>query len=346
MDLTVLALLVQDGMTNGAVYALLAVAIVLVFAVTRVIHVPQGEYVTLGALTLAHLQARQLPGAVWLLLLLAVLATCAEAWSRWRRDGQERLTGSVRHLAVPLAVAGVAAVAAPLDWPLWAQSVLAVAIVAPMGPLVHRIVFQPLTDAPVLTLLVASVATHIVLAGLILVFFGAQGYRTPALTDATIEIGPVIVSGQSLVVVVVAVALMLALALFFGRTLRGRALRAAAHDRIGARIIGFSPEAAGRLSFLVAAVLGALSGVLIAPIVTIYYDSGFAIGLKGFVAAIVGGLASYPLAAAGAIGVGLLESVASFWASEYKEVIVFLMIVPVLGLLSWRERHAGGHDDE
>lgn len=76
--------------------------------------------------------------------------------------------------------------------------------------------------------------------------------------------------------------------------------------------------------------IGTLSGILIAPITTVYYDTGFLIGLKGFVGAIVGGLASYPIAAAGAVLVGLLESFSSFWASAFKEVIVFTLIIPVL----------------
>ncbi|MCX8114979.1 MAG: SulP family inorganic anion transporter, partial [Burkholderiaceae bacterium] len=81
------------------------------------------------------------------------------------------------------------------------------------------------------------------------------------------------------------------------------------------------------------------SGVLIAPITTIYYDTGFLIGLKGFVGAIIGGLVSYPVAAVGAVLVGLLESYSSFWASAYKEVIVFTLIIPVLLWRSLRAHH-------
>jgi branched-subunit amino acid ABC-type transport system permease component len=93
------------------------------------------------------------------------------------------------------------------------------------------------------------------------------------------------------------------------------------------------------LSFTLAASIGAFSGILISPITTIYYDSGFLIGLKGFVGAIIGGLASYPVAAAGAILVGLLESYSSFWASAFKEVIVFTLIIPVLLWRSLTTRH-------
>ena len=94
--------------------------------------------------------------------------------------------------------------------------------------------------------------------------------------------------------------------------------------------MGISTVKAGKQAFMLAALIGAFSGVLIAPITTIYYDSGFLIGLKGFVGAIVGGLTSYPIAAAGAVLVGLLESYSSFWASAFKEVIVFTLIIPVL----------------
>jgi branched-chain amino acid transport system permease protein len=76
---------------------------------------------------------------------------------------------------------------------------------------------------------------------------------------------------------------------------------------------------------------------------TVYYDSGFLIGLKGFVGAIVGGLFSYPVAAAGALLVGLLESYSSFWASAYKEVIVFTLIIPVL---LWRSLSSKHNDEE
>ena len=96
---------------------------------------------------------------------------------------------------------------------------------------------------------------------------------------------------------------------------------------------------AGKLSFTLAALIGALSGVLVAPITTIYYDSGFLIGLKGFVGAIVGGMVSYPIAAAGALFVGMLEAYSSFWASAYKEVIVFTLIIPVLLWRSLTTQH-------
>jgi branched-chain amino acid transport system permease protein len=139
---------------------------------------------------------------------------------------------------------------------------------------------------------------------------------------------------------------MVALWLFFGRSLYGKALRATAVNRVGARLVGIPTEMAGSLSLLLAAFIGAVSGILVSPLVTIYYDTGFLIGLKGFVGAILGGMASYPLAAIGAVSLGLLEAFASFWASAYKETIVFLIIIPPLIWLSLRSRHVEEEEDE
>jgi branched-chain amino acid transport system permease protein len=86
-----------------------------------------------------------------------------------------------------------------------------------------------------------------------------------------------------------------------------------------------------------AALIGAVSGILIVPITTLYYDTGFLIGLKGFVAAIIGGLVSYPLTVLAALGVGFAEALFSFWASNFKEVLVFTLIIPVL---AWRSLYA------
>jgi branched-chain amino acid transport system permease protein len=141
----------------------------------------------------------------------------------------------------------------------------------------------------------------------------------------------------------VTLALIAGLFLYFERSLRGKALRATAVSRLGAQLMGISPAQAGRSCFTLAALIGALSGVLIAPLTTLYYDSGFLISLKGFVGAVVGGLASFPVGALGALGVGLVEAFSTFWASAFKEVIVFTLILP---FLLWRSLSAGRVEEE
>jgi branched-chain amino acid transport system permease protein len=344
MDLSIAALLAQDGITNGAIYALLALALVMVFAVTRVILVPTGEFLTYGTLTLAAFDQGRRPGTVYVVAGAAVIAGAIEAVA-WLRRGEARraLGGVLIWTGVPLVLAACAAWMAPLHAPLGVQVAMALLLTGVLGPLAWRIVFQPIADAPVLVLLIVAVALHFVLTGLGLYFFGAEGSRTPAFASASFAVGGLTVSAQSLMVVATSALAIAALYLFFGRTLYGKALHATAVNRLGARLAGISPDFAGALSFLLAALLCAFCGVLIGPITTIYYDSGFIVSLKGFVAAIIGGLASYPLAAAGALFVGLIESFSSFWASAYKEVIVFTLIIPVL---LWRSLATHNHEED
>ena len=324
-------LLGQDGITNGAIYALLSLALVLVFTVTRVIFIPQGEFVAYGALTLASFQAGKTPGTLWLLAGAGVLVALIDlriALASGARQRIGRILGW--NLGYPAAIGALIVLGKPEAWPLAAQVLLSLALVVPLGPMVYRLAFQPAAEASVLVLLIISVAVHLALVGLGLLFFGAEGSRTPSFSDASLQLGTIAVSGQTLWVLGSSLLLIGALYQFFGRTIYGKALRATAINRTGARLMGISTVMAGKLSFLLAAAIGAFSGILIAPITTIYYDTGFLIGLKGFVAAIIGGLASYPVAAAGAVLVGLLEAYSSFWASAFKEVIVFTLIIPVL----------------
>ncbi len=346
MDLQIFLLLGQDGVTNGAIYALLALALVLVFAVTRVIFIPQGEFVAYGALTLASLQAGKVPGTVWLLLAMGATVVALDGWRLLREGRYRRLPPLlILNIGIPLALAGALFAVPPTQLPLAAQVVLSMMLVVPMGPMIYRIAFQPLASASVLVLLIVSVAVHLALIGLGLLFFGAEGSRTPAFTDISFELAGAPLQGQTLLVVVASAVLIIGLYFFFERTIYGKALRATAMNRTGARLMGIPPTLAGRLCFTLAAAIGAFSGVLIAPITTIYYDSGFLIGLKGFVGAIIGGLASYPVAALGAILVGLLESYSSFYASAFKEVIVFTLIIPVLLWRSLTTRHVEDDDE-
>ncbi|HQC84502.1 MAG TPA: branched-chain amino acid ABC transporter permease [Rhodoferax sp.] len=344
MDATIASILLLDGLTNGAVYALLGLATVLVFAVTRVIFIPQGEFVAYGALTLAIMQTGKVPGTVWLLLILAVVTSLVEGVAQWRhqRNATRAIKAALKMLLPSVVIAGVTAWAAPHNLHIGIQAVLSVALVTAFGPLVYRLAYQSLEAATPLVLLIVSVGVHFTMTGLGLLFFGAEGFRNPTFSDLRLPLGPVVFSGQALIIFAASIALIVLLWLFFERSLYGKALRATAVNRLGARLMGISSNGAGQLTFLMAALIGALSGLLIGPTTTIFYDSGFLIGLKGFVAAVIGGLSSYPLALVGALFVGTVEAFASFWASAFKEVVVFSLVLPIL---LWRSV-AGGHDEE
>lgn len=327
MDFQIALLLLQDGIVNGAVYGLMGLALVLVFSVTRVIFIPQGELVAFAALSMAVLKAGGVPRALWLLLVLAVMTLLVEAW-RHRRGAAVDWTSTIIWAVGFPVVAGALVLLRPTSTAL--QALTTLVVVTPLGPLLYRLAYRPLADATVLMLLIVSVALHGVLVGMGLLFFGAEGSRTPAFSDLRIDLGGLTVTGQSLVVVGVTAVLVVAMFRFFGSTMMGKALRATAMNRVGARLMGIPTGLSGDLSFALAALIGAISGLLIGPLTTVYYDTGFLIGLKGFVAAIIGGLASYPMALGGALLVGQLESFSSFWASAYKEVLVFTLIIPVL----------------
>lgn len=340
MSYLIAALLTQDGLTNGAIYALVALALVMVFSVTRIIFIPQGELVTYASLSLASLQQGRLPGSLWLILILGVLAAGLEAVAYLRSDrSPARLRAMAAYLLVPLAVSGLTYATADIGLGFVWNIVLVLLIVVPMGPLIYRVAFRPLGDATVLLSLIVAMAVHFVLLGCGLLFFGPEGVRTPPLLPGRYPILGVPVSGQALVVIAVAIVAIIAMALYFGRTLSGKALRATAFNRVGARLVGIRTEQAARLVFLLAGLAGALCGILVAPITTVYYDTGFLIGLKGFIAAIFAGLASYPLAALGAVLLGLFESYSSFFASLYKDSIVFALIIPILLWRSLRSTH-------
>jgi branched-chain amino acid transport system permease protein len=324
-------LLAQDGISTGAIYVLVALGIVLIFLVTRVIFVPFGDVVGYSALTLAALQLRQMPGTVWLVLTLAALATAMEVYGLARRGQTSRLPKALLLYAVlPAIPALLVWLAAGRDLPMWLGIALTLAIVLPISPLLYRIAFRPLADASVLVLLIVAVAVHFAISGLALLYFGPEGFRTEPMTRAFFDLGAISVSGQSILIVAGSALFSFLLFLFFERTLTGKALRATAVNRLGARLVGIVPSTTGATAFILASALAGISGILIGPVTTLYYDSGFLIGLKAFVGAIIGGLVSYPATAVGAIFVGLFESYAAFWNSTLKEVLVFGALIPIL----------------
>jgi branched-chain amino acid transport system permease protein len=166
MDLSIAALLAQDGITNGAVYALLAMALVLVFTVTRIVWVPSGEFVAWGTLTLAGLQLGKSSGIVGLLVGMAVLAGAMEVWRAVRAGEVQRLPRRLgMWTGIPVAIAALLWWLAPLQPPLFVQVALTLAAVTAIGPLLYRIAFQPVAEASVLVLLIVAVAVHFAMLG-------------------------------------------------------------------------------------------------------------------------------------------------------------------------------------
>jgi len=344
MDGEIAAILAMDGIASGAIYVLIGLGLVLIFAVTRVIFVPFGDIAAFTALTLASLENGARPGTIGLVVALAVLATAVEGIALVRARALARLPRALLfYLILPLVPAAAVWWLAGAALSMPSRIGLSLALVLPIAPLLDRIVFRPIADASVLLLLTVAVALHFALSGLGLMFFGPEGVRTKPLTDVVFEVAGLVVNGQTLLVVAAAIVFSGLLFLFFEFTLQGKALRATAINRTGARLVGIRPAATGTIAYLLGSLLAGISGVLIAPVTTIFYDSGFLIGLKAFVGAIIGAMTSYPGTALGAVMVGLLESFTSFWLSPYKEVLVFSLLIPVL---LWRSLSFATVDEE
>jgi len=175
MDFQIALILGQDGVTNGAIYALLALALVLAFAVTRVIFIPQGEFVAYGALTLVALQAGKLPGTLWLLLACGALVALVDGIAALRARAWRRL-GPIAgwNLVLPLGLWGLLAAVPLATVPMPLQILLALVVVVPLGPMIYRLAYQPLAEASVLVLLIVSVAVQAVIDGRGLGALGAE----------------------------------------------------------------------------------------------------------------------------------------------------------------------------
>ncbi len=344
MTFEIFLLLVQDALGTGAIYVLMALGIVLIFNVTRVIFVPYGDLVAYSALTLGAFQLQRVPGTVWLVLTLAAMAFIVEASSLIRRGKARDIPMAFLYWGIlpGIPVAATFLIGAQgLSLPV--QMALTIALVLPLGPLLYRIVFQPIATAPVLILLMVAVALHFAITGLALLYFGPEGFRTSAFVSGSVSIGDMFVPNQLIMIVSAASILSIVLFGFFRFTLAGKALRAVAINREGARLVGIWTTRAGAWAFILASAIAAVAGILISPTTTIYYDTGLLVGLKGFIGSVVGGFVSYPLAAVGAIIIGLVESFGSFYSSALKDAIVFAAIIPIV---LWRWLYVASHDTE
>jgi branched-chain amino acid transport system permease protein len=348
MSWDVILILLTDGIANGAIYLLAGLGMVLIFSVTRVVFIPFGDIAVFSALSLAAFETGKLPGTIWLVLMMSAIALIFELVTLWRAGSKQLMPRAfLMWGGIPVLLCALAYFVSQSHAPQWIQILVAILLVVPIAPLCSRVFLQPIADASSLVLLMAALVMHFFIAGLGLLFIGPEGFRTQMILDGSVDLIPELsISYQTILMVASAIVLSLMFFLFFERTVTGKSLRATAVNRVGARIVGIRPTRTAMQAYIYASLLAGLIGVLIAPVTTLYYDSGFSIGLKAFVAAIIGGLSSYPITAIGAIAVGILESFGSFWSGAMKDVIVFSLLIPVLLVRSYYATHSEDDGEE
>jgi branched-chain amino acid transport system permease protein len=236
-------------------------------------------------------------------------------------------------------IGGMAAVSlVATGLPLWLAVPLAVLAAGVVGVLVQKLAIEPAQrsgHADVVTLIIITIGVSLLLRGAAQVVWDKRIHALPAFSGSEpIALGGATLMPQSLWVLAGTALAVLALGAFFNRTLFGKAMRATAHNPLAARLMGIHTRSVMVVSFALAAMLGALGGVLTAPITFTSVDIGVMLGLKGFAAAMLGGLGSFGGAVAGGLLLGLLESLgAGFLSSSYKDAIAFVVILAVLFFL-------------
>jgi branched-chain amino acid transport system permease protein len=268
-----------SGVTNGAIYAVIALGFSLLYNSTELINFAHGEFAMLGGLSLVTL---------------------------W----------------------------AGLGLPLPAALILAVGIGVGAGFLFERLAIRTVRRPDPIVLVIITVGASILLRGVAMILWGKDSHSVPFFSDHA----PLAVMGarllpQSLWILAIAAGLILALRAFFKHSLTGKAMEACAVNPKAARLIGIPTGRMNLLAFMLSTGTGAVAGVIIAPITMCSYDMGTMLGLKGFCAAMLGGLGSLWGALMGGFLLGILESAGvGLFSSGYKDAIAFILLLLILYL--------------
>lgn len=231
-------------------------------------------------------------------------------------------------------IGGMAAVfiTANAGLPLVAAIPLALMIAAIAGVALEKFAVEPARGASVVTLIIITIGASIFIRGIVEVFIGKRDYALPAFSgDTPIHIAGATLHPQSLWIMGTLVAVVVALKWFFDRTRLGKAMLATSHNRLAAQLVGIEIRHILLAAFALSAMLGALAGLLTAPITLTRFDIGIMLGLKGFCAAILGGLGSPYGAIAGGLALGLAEAMTGgYVSSAYQDAVAFGIILAVL----------------
>lgn len=267
--------LVFSGLAQGAIYGLVAMGFVAVFAVREIVNLAQGEYSALAGL-------------------------CA-------------ISAVVAGVPLPLAI------------------LLVVPLVVLVSVLIERVCIEPVRRMTPLVSIILTLGVSTALKAVMLLVWGPQARGLPKFPGNDIVLAGVSLRSQELWILGISVIVGAAVIWAYEHTLLGKSMRACAEQPIAARLVGISPRKATMLAFGVAGLVGAIAGIIGSPIYFSSWDYGLALGLKGFVAATLGGLVSLRVALVGGVVLGILENlVAGYIDSGYRDAVAFLVLLLVL----------------
>jgi branched-chain amino acid transport system permease protein len=280
-----------NGLTLGSVYALIALGYSMVYGILKLLNFAHGEVYMAGAFI-----------GYGVLTLLGGAADPA--------------------IAVPLLIV-VMFLAAMVGCGL-------------LGVVIERFAYRPLRDAPRIAPLISALGVSFFLQSSALLLFTARfrSYDTARMISFStgLDVGPLRISLVRILVIVTAVVLMVTLSLLVGRSRLGRAIRATAFDREAAAMMGVDVDKVIVATFFIGSALAGAGGVMFGLVFSnVYHLMGFTAGLKGFTAAVVGGIGSVPGAMLGGLLIGLGEAFAAgYISSTFQDLIVFLILVLVM----------------
>lgn len=296
-----------SGVTNGSIYAIVAIGFTIIFNSTEIINFAQGEFVMLGALFMVSLSAVfKNPIVIEFFLFL-------HSFTRAIFGG---VLGRDLFLILPTIMAFI-------------LSVICVTIV---GILVDVLAIRPVRKPTHLSLIIITIGASIFIKGIAMLFWGKDAYRLKSFSGETpIALGNAAIMPQTLWILGITAVILIFLHIFFEFTITGKGMRACAINPRAASLLGVKVKRMVLLSFALSGGLGAVAGIIIAPITFAGYGMGLMLGLKGFCSAVIGGLGSVPGAILGGFTLGVLESMgAGLISSGYKDAIAFVALLIVL----------------
>ena len=218
--------------------------------------------------------------------------------------------------------------------PLWLAIILSIVIVAAIGGIFERTAIHTARKSSMTTLIIITIGVAIAFRGIAILIWGTQPQTLPPFTDNTpIQFFEAVLLPQNLWAIGLSIVILIIMMYFFNYTFTGKSLTACVVNPFAARLMGINPNKMSLLAVVVSAGIGALAGTVIAPISGATYDMGMMLGIKAFVAAVVGGLTNAPAAIAGAFLIGIIEAFTEgLWSSGLKDVVSFSLLLLILFL--------------